>query len=142
MLKVFAEVGQSLQQIGGDCPAGWVEMVGTRPTNEHVALADGTWQYPTSNTTSSDRDRARAVMNPLRDTFLNRLSGIATFSEDPEIKEHCAQLRASLLDITKNQEFLDATTYQEMEYALLNSYKSIAMGAQDAVRNVFRELEV
>lgn len=142
MQSVFAEVGNSLQQIGGDCPAGWIEMAGARPTNEHVALVDGTWQYPTSYTTASDRDRARSVMNPLRDTFLNRLSGIAMFSEEPGIKEHCAQLRAALLDITKNQEFLDATTYQEMEYALLISYRNIALSAQEAVRNVFRELEV
>lgn len=46
MQKVFAEVGQSLQQIGGDCPAGWVEMLDQRPDIDCVAQADGTWAAP------------------------------------------------------------------------------------------------
>lgn len=45
-MKVFAEVGASLQQIGGTCPDGWVVMQGERPTPEHVAQADGSWVVP------------------------------------------------------------------------------------------------
>lgn len=142
MVQVFAEVGKSLQQIGGDCPVGWIEMSGPRTSNDHVAQENGAWEYPTSKTTEADRDKARAVMNPLRDTFLNRLSGIAMFSEEVEIKEQCSQLRVSLLDITKNANFLAADTYAEMESALLSAYRNIAINAPEAVRNVFRELEV
>lgn len=45
-MSVYAEVGASLQQIGGDCPAGWLVMQVERPTPEHVAQADGTWVIP------------------------------------------------------------------------------------------------
>lgn len=142
MAQVFAEVGQSLQQIGGDCPAGWIEMVGARPDDNSIAKADGTWRTPASPTVESERERARAVMNPLRDTFLNRLSGIAIFSEDEAVKVECATLRAALLDITKDEAFLVAATYSEMEIALMNRYRVIANTASETIRNVFRELEI
>lgn len=43
MKSVYAEVGASLQQIGGNCPDGWIVMQGERPSPEHVAQADGAW---------------------------------------------------------------------------------------------------
>lgn len=43
MEKVFAEIGNSFQQIGGDCPADWIEMVGQRPGLYNIAQADGSW---------------------------------------------------------------------------------------------------
>lgn len=46
MNQVYAEVGSSLQQIGGDIPDGWIVMQGERPTPEHVAQADGSWSLP------------------------------------------------------------------------------------------------
>lgn len=88
------------------------------------------------------RERVRAVMNPLRATFLNRLSGIAIFTEDEAVKAECANLRIALLDITKDEAFLAATTYADMEAALMTAYRKIAINAPDVVRNVFRELEV
>lgn len=142
MAKVFAEVGQSLQQIGGTCPAGWIEMSVERPDSDSIARADGTWGAPAAPSVESERERARAVMNPLRDTFLNRLAGIAVFSDDEAVKAECAALRAALLDITKDEAFLAATTYAAMEVALMTRYRMIAVGASDATRNVFRELEV
>lgn len=42
-MNVFAEVGTSLQQIGGECPEGWVMMVTERPGDYHIASSDGTW---------------------------------------------------------------------------------------------------
>lgn len=42
-LKVFAEPGHSLQQVGGTCPEGWVEMVCQRPGNYNIAQQDGSW---------------------------------------------------------------------------------------------------
>lgn len=46
MRHVYAEVGSSLQQIGGACPDGWFVMQGERPTPEHVAQEDGSWSLP------------------------------------------------------------------------------------------------
>lgn len=46
MQKVFAEVGKNLQQIGGNCPAGWIEMSEQRPDASSIAQADGTWASP------------------------------------------------------------------------------------------------
>ena len=49
MQKVFAEVGQSLQQVGGDCPAGWVEMTVERPQPHYICqVVDGVgvWVEP------------------------------------------------------------------------------------------------
>lgn len=45
-MSIFAEVGSSLQQIGGDCPEGWVVMSTERPTIEHIASAEGQWIIP------------------------------------------------------------------------------------------------
>lgn len=42
-MQVFAMPGESLQQVGGDCPEGWVVMEGQRPSIGHIAQADGTW---------------------------------------------------------------------------------------------------
>nr|WP_315539520.1 hypothetical protein [uncultured Comamonas sp.] len=42
-MQVFAMPGESLQQVGGDCPEGWVIMEGQRPSIGHIAQADGTW---------------------------------------------------------------------------------------------------
>lgn len=43
MSNVYAEVGDSFQQVGGRCPDGYIEMIGERPTPNHVAQADGSW---------------------------------------------------------------------------------------------------
>jgi hypothetical protein len=87
------------------------------------------------------RDRVRAALNPLRDTFLSRLSGIAIFAQDEAIREECSVLRTALLDITKDPTFLVAETYEDMRESLITRFKVIASGASDTVRNVFRELE-
>ena len=46
MIPVYAEVGSSLQQIGGTCPDGWIVMQGERPMPKYVAQADGSWSLP------------------------------------------------------------------------------------------------
>lgn len=141
-MNIYGKIGSNIQQIGGDCPSGWVEMITERPDTKSVATQNGTWEYPTDGTSKSDRERARVTMNPIRDTFLNRLSGIAMFSTDEEVISECALMREALLDITKDSEFLAATTYEEMENSLLNAYRNIALRASTSIRNVFRELEV
>lgn len=42
-MKTFSSPGQSLAQVGGDCPEGWIEMEGQRPGPGYVAQADGSW---------------------------------------------------------------------------------------------------
>lgn len=96
---------------------------------------------PPVPTVEQERERARTKLNPLRDTFLNRLAGIAVFTQDEAVKAECAELRTALLDITKDLAFLAAETYEAMEVALMMRYRMIAVGASEAIRNVFRELE-
>lgn len=141
MQQVFAEVGQNLQQIGGGCPDGWVEMSEQRPDVSSTARADGTWGAHAAPTVEQERERARAALNPLRDTFLNRLAGIAVFTQNEAVKEECANLRTTLLDITKNEEFLSAESYATMELALIARYREIAATASLEIKNVFRELD-
>lgn len=43
MRQVFAELGSSLQQIGGNCPDGWITMQCERPSPNHIASVDGQW---------------------------------------------------------------------------------------------------
>lgn len=43
MANVYAMPGEGLQQFGGDCPHGWVQMAGERPAPGLIASADGTW---------------------------------------------------------------------------------------------------
>lgn len=46
-LSVFAEPGSSFQQVGGDCPDGWIQMTGQRPDGEdtllYTASDNGEW---------------------------------------------------------------------------------------------------
>lgn len=46
-MNVYAELGGNAQQVGGDCPEGWIAMFGQRPddgeTQLYTAQADGTW---------------------------------------------------------------------------------------------------
>lgn len=46
-LTVFAVVGSNVQQVGGDCPEGWVVMDSQRPIDydsaDYTAQSDGIW---------------------------------------------------------------------------------------------------
>ena len=37
-LCVYAEIGSNFQQVGGDCPNGWIQMNGQRPDDEKTLL--------------------------------------------------------------------------------------------------------
>ena len=95
---------------------------------------------PPTPTVEQERARARAALNPLRDTFLNRLAGIAVFTPDEAVKAECASLRTALLDITKDERFLTAQTEEAMTLAILQRYKEITSTVSETVKNVFREL--
>lgn len=43
MTHIYAMPGEGLQQFGGECPPGWVQMEGERPAPGRVASADGVW---------------------------------------------------------------------------------------------------
>lgn len=45
-MQVFAMPGESLQQVGGDCPEGWAIMQEQRPEVDSIAQEDGTWAKP------------------------------------------------------------------------------------------------
>ena len=42
-MSIYAKIGDSLQQIGGYCPDGFIVMQAERPGTEYVAKEDGTW---------------------------------------------------------------------------------------------------
>lgn len=45
-MKIYAKPGESLQQFGGTCPSGWIEMNSERPNDpdtHYVARLGGTW---------------------------------------------------------------------------------------------------
>ena len=46
--KVYAKIGESYQQIGGDCPEGLVSMNAERPGVDYIAATDGTWKKQTA----------------------------------------------------------------------------------------------
>jgi hypothetical protein len=42
-MNVYARLGSAFQQVGGDCPPGWIVMTSQRPDGEFVASEDGEW---------------------------------------------------------------------------------------------------
>lgn len=45
-MKVYSLAGHSIQQIGGECPDGWIEMECERPSAAHVVTDSGKWAIP------------------------------------------------------------------------------------------------
>lgn len=47
-MNVYAEVGSNFQQVGGECPDGWIQMSGQRPDGEDTSLytasSSGEWE--------------------------------------------------------------------------------------------------
>lgn len=42
-MKTYAKLGESFQQIGGECPAGFIEMKTQRPDGFYKATKSGDW---------------------------------------------------------------------------------------------------
>lgn len=158
MEKVFAEVGQSMQQIGGDCPDGWVEMPEPRPNHRSVAKMgeDGAfWVDPDIQEERQIFATKQGGLNEVRHVILNTITGIAWRAEVGlvpgvsaenlnDFKFNCAQLQMMILDITKYQPYLDATDQEQMEVAILTRYKEIVATIPAPFRSIlssaFREL--
>lgn len=82
-VPVFAKLGDSFQQVGGNCPEGWIVMQGQRPSIGHIAQADGTWAH---------REMAvvwpRFVGNQKLDLFtpVEQLAVVTATMQDPVVK--------------------------------------------------------
>lgn len=87
---VYAKVGDSFQQVGGECPAGFIQMNDLRPDGDYIAAESGEWvpvPPPTSEQLIADANakkqqlavEAEAAIKPLERA---KLLGIAT---EPEL---------------------------------------------------------
>jgi hypothetical protein len=60
-LNVYAAPGSNFQQVGGDCPEGWLLMEGPRPEGEdaslYTATPEGTWIISEATQDRLARDR-------------------------------------------------------------------------------------
>lgn len=93
-MTVYAELGGSCQQIGGECPQGWVVMQGQRPSPEHVAQEGGLWavQVPSPDDLQAAlfaeervwRDTALTALVWLRDRHRDQLEIGAGSTLTPE----------------------------------------------------------
>lgn len=93
---VYAKVGDSFQQIGGECPAGFIQMNGIRPDDgDYIASETGEWvpvPTPTQEQFVSDANAkkqqlavgAEEAIKPLERA---KLLGIATESELAQLHE-------------------------------------------------------
>mgnify|MGYP000939231133 CR=1 FL=1 len=83
-MQVFAKPGESLQQVGGDCPEGWVVMEGQRPDVTSAAQADGTWAAPPAPVPASctrRQGRLALLTLGLLDAAEAAIAGIADSTE-------------------------------------------------------------
>lgn len=92
MKSVFAEIGASLQQIGGSCPEGWIVMQGERPTPEHVAQADGVWVLPVKGYAEELAELNSAFQKDI-DAF-NRAWTTAVLSDGPSEEAKLTNIRS------------------------------------------------
>ena len=45
-MMIYSLADDSMQQIGGECPEGWIKMARERPSNDYVATSEGKWIIP------------------------------------------------------------------------------------------------
>ena len=95
-MTVYSLVGHSIQQIGGECPDGWVEMDGERPSNAHVATSEGTWIIPVKTMQQKIVEAVSAYSTAVEALKSQTLSTIMTDGEQEAAK--LAQIRAELAD--------------------------------------------
>lgn len=58
-MAFYSLVGHSIQQIGGECPDGWVEIGCERPSVAHVATDSGKWVIPVPTKSEKLKTAAR-----------------------------------------------------------------------------------
>ncbi|MDR0216208.1 MAG: hypothetical protein LBJ15_19735 [Comamonas sp.] len=84
-MQVFAQPGESLQQVGGKCPVDWVEMREQRPGPDYVAAADGTWM---AKPAMPSAEYPRFMGNQKLDLFTpaEQLAVVTATMADPVVK--------------------------------------------------------
>lgn len=70
-MNVYAQPGSSMQQIGGTCPSGWIQMQGPRPSPYHVAQLDGTWELDAERRRQDARDAIDLAAGKARNAFVS-----------------------------------------------------------------------
>ncbi|KDD42555.1 hypothetical protein [Bordetella bronchiseptica] len=79
---MYAKIGDSFQQVGGQCPPGWISMVGLRPAPEFIAAETGEWVDAASLATLADVKAAKlAEVNAAAEAFVREMSRIDTYPE-------------------------------------------------------------
>ena len=92
-MTFYSLVGQPIQQIGGKCPDGWIEMNGERPSDAHVATSDGAWTIPVKTMQQKIAEAVTAYSTVVESIKSQTISAIMT---DEAAK--LAQIRAELAD--------------------------------------------
>ena len=96
-MMVYSMVGFSAQQIGGECPDGWIAMECERPSDAHVATSDGTWIIPVKTVQQKISEAVAAYSTVVESLKSQTISAIMT---DESAK--LAQIRAELADAKAN----------------------------------------
>lgn len=74
-MKIYAKVGESFQQIGGQCPLGFIEMKEPRPEEGHwVAREGGEWGRDHTVNIRLRQDAYRTESDPLGFEYLFDMS--------------------------------------------------------------------
>ena len=92
-MTFYSLAGHSIQQIGGECPDGWIEMECERLSSAHVATPEGTWIIPMKTTQQKIAEAVNAYSTVVESLKSQTLSAIMT---DESAK--LTQIRAELAD--------------------------------------------
>ena len=126
MTQVFAQVGQSLQVVGGECPEGFVVMVGQRPGNNSIAqLIDGlgVWVEPPAPVPQSCTNR-QAKLALIELGFYTQATDLLAANTDPVEK-------------LKAEVEWDAPTFERASPFLNNVWAQLG-GTQEQLDDAFR----
>ena len=122
-MQVFAKPGESRQQVGGDCPEGWVVMQEQRSEVGLVALADGTWVEPAPPVPAScTRRQGRLALLSLG--LLDEAEAAIADAEDP------AERRAGQIEY-------EAETWERSNLFVQQLWASLG-GAPEGLDDAFR----
>lgn len=145
-MSVYARVGESLQQIGGDCPEGWVVMTGERPTPDHTASPEGSWEL----TVDRVRQRLTAENNAAYEAAIGALTADYPAAEIATWERQRAEALAwagdpqadtPWIDIAAAARQLDREVYLTRTLAKVNAFAQASayltgrrQGIDDAIR--------
>lgn len=84
MEQVFAEIGSNFQQVGGECPTGWITMDSQRPDDDSIpdytAQPNGTWAI-TQDTVNA---KLAPLENQWREEQMARIANQLLMIEDDD----------------------------------------------------------